>query len=73
MLCGLIHGSVRKLGQATFCCFRHKLFVEWSFGLNKSDFNTMEVNVELKVLTNHPVAPSTISPNFYNFNADFLN
>lgn len=46
--------------------------VEWSFILSESDFSTMEVNLALKVLKIHPVAPSTLSPNFYGFNADFL-
>lgn len=48
------------------------LCVEWSFILNKTDFSKVEVNLALKMLKIHPVAPSTLSPNFYSFNSDFL-
>lgn len=48
------------------------LSVERSFILNKTNFSKVEVNLALKMLKIHPVAPSTLSPNFYSFNSDFL-
>lgn len=59
-----LSGNLAK--RPLFCCLRRNLCVEWS------DFSAVEVNCAFRELKIRPVAPSTLSPHFSDFNADFL-